>query len=71
MMDTTNNRIGQVLQISKGGKAGQIGDRTPSLWFHKSRGIYLVTALSGKANVGKAISWKLKEIYKSLWEIAP
>ena len=43
----------QVLQISKGGKVGQIGDRTPSLWFHKSRGIYLVTALSGKANVGK------------------
>ena len=43
----------QVVQITKGGKSGQIGDRTPSLWFHKSRGVYLATTLSGKANVGK------------------
>ena len=43
----------QVVQITKGGKSGQIGDRTPSLWFHKGRGVYLATTLSGKANVGK------------------
>ena len=43
----------QVLQITKGGKSGNIGDRTPALWIHRSKGVYLATTLQGKANVGK------------------
>ena len=36
-----------------GGKIENIGDRTPALWIHKSRGVYIATTLNGKANVGK------------------
>ena len=36
-----------------GGKSGNVGDRTPALWIHKSKGVYIVTTLNGKANVGK------------------
>ena len=48
----------QVLQMTIGGKVGNIGDRTPALWMHKTRGVYIVTALSGKAAVGKYIKKK-------------
>ena len=48
----------QVLQMTIGGKDGNIGDRTPALWMHKTRGVYIVTALSGKAAVGKYIKKK-------------
>ena len=43
----------QVLQMTIGGKSGSVGDQTPSLMFHKRRGVYIVTALNGKAKVGK------------------
>ena len=36
-----------------GGKSGNVGDRTPSLWLHNPRGVYIVTTLNGRANVGK------------------
>ena len=42
----------QVLQMTIGGMVGNIGDRTPALWMHKTRGVYIVTALNGKAAVG-------------------
>ena len=48
----------QVLQMTIGGKVGNIGDRTPALWMHNTRGVYIVTALSGKAAVGKYIKKK-------------
>ena len=48
----------QVLQMTIGGKVGNIGDRTPALWMHNTRGVYIVTALSGKAAVGKYINKK-------------
>ena len=47
------NGYAQILQMTIGGKSGNIGDRTPGLWIHKSRGLYIVTTLNGKANVGK------------------
>ena len=47
------NGYAQLLQMTIGGKIGNIGDRTPALWIHKSRGLYIVTTLNGKANVGK------------------
>ena len=43
----------QILQLTIGSKSGSIGDRTPALWIHKSRGVYLVTTLNGKPNAGK------------------
>ena len=48
----------QVLQMTIGGTGGNIGDRTPALWMHKTRGVYIVTTLSGKAAVGKYIKKK-------------
>ena len=50
----TNKAWAQVLQLTIGGKSGNIGDRTPALWIHpKSKGVYVVTTLNGKANVAK------------------
>ena len=43
----------QVLQMTIGGKSGNVGDRTPALWIHNTRGVYIATTLDGKANVGK------------------
>ena len=36
-----------------GGKSGNIGDQTPALWIHKSRGVHIRTTLNGKPSVGK------------------
>ena len=47
------NGYAQILQMTIGGKGGKVGDRTPALWIHKSKGVYIVTTLNGKANVGK------------------
>ena len=47
------NGFAQILQLGIGGKSKNIGDRTPALWIHKSRGVYIVTTLNGKPNAGK------------------
>ena len=36
----------QILHITTGGKYGNIGDRSPALWIHNSRGVYISTTLS-------------------------
>ena len=41
-----------------GGKSGSVGDRTPALWIHKTRGVYISTTLNGKASVGKSFPTK-------------
>ena len=51
MATSYTNTLAQVLQLTIGGKSGNIGDRTPALWIHKSKGVYVVTTLNGKANV--------------------
>ena len=43
----------QVLHMTIGGKSGNIGDRTPALWIHRTSGVYLTTTLNGRANVGR------------------
>ena len=48
----------QILQMTIGGKSGNIGDRTPALWIHKTRGVYLTTTLGSKSNVGKFFKTK-------------
>ena len=47
-----------------GGKSGNVGDRTPALWIHKTRGVYIVTTLNGKPNVGKFFRTKKPPINK-------
>ena len=54
----------QILQMTIGGKSGNVGDRTPALWIHKSRGVYISTTLDGKPNVGKAFPTKKPPINK-------
>ena len=48
----------QILQMTTGGKYGNIGDRTPALWMHKSRGVYISTTLNGNPAIGKAFPTK-------------
>ena len=45
-----------------GGKSGNIGDRTPALWIHKTRGVYISTTLNGKPAVGKSFPTKKPSI---------
>ena len=45
-----------------GGKSGNIGDRTPALWIHKTRGVYISTTLNGKPSVGKSFPTKKPSI---------
>ena len=44
---------GQVLHMTTGGKSGKIGDRTPALWIHPTRGVVISTTLNGKPTVSK------------------
>ena len=52
----------QIIQLTIGGKSSAVGDRTPSLWFHRTRGVYLATNLDGKASAGKFFRNKLPQI---------
>ena len=52
----------QILQMTIGGKDGNVGDRTPSLWIHKTRGVYISTTLNGEADVGKLFRTKKPRI---------
>ena len=55
----TYRSYAQVVQMTIGGKSSAVGDRTPSLWFHRTRGVYIAMALGGKASVGKFFRGKL------------
>ena len=43
----------QILQMTIGGQSANIGDQTPTLMIHKTKGVYISTTLDGKASVGK------------------
>ena len=58
----TYKSFAQIVQLTIGGKSSAVGDRTPSLWFHRSRGVYLATTLSGRASVGRFFKGKLPPI---------
>ena len=65
----------QILQMTTGGKYGKIGDRTPAIWFHKTRGILVASALDGKASFSKWLKplpssgqWTRIEVSQSLVE---
>ena len=46
-----------VLHLTIGGKgvgsSAKVGDRTPAIWFHKTRGVMVSSALDGKASYNK------------------
>ena len=58
----TYKSFAQIVQLTIGGKSSAVGDRTPSLWFHRSRGVYLATTLSGRTSVGRFFKGKLPPI---------
>ena len=41
-----------------GDNSGTVGDRTPALWIHKTRGVYIAAALNGVASVAKFFKTK-------------
>ena len=65
-----------VLHLTLGGKEGKIGDRTPSIWFHKTRGVLISTAMDGIATYSKFFKthlpptgkWTKFEVSQSLFE---
>ena len=50
---STYRSYASVLHLTIGGKSGAVGDRTPSIWFHRTVGVYIVTTLNGVANAGQ------------------
>ena len=46
-----------VLHMTMGGRgvgsSAEVGDRTPAIWFHKTRGVMVSSALDGKASYNK------------------
>ena len=50
--------ITQVLHLTIGDNTGTVGDRTPALWIHKTRGVYIATALNGVASDAKFFKTK-------------
>ena len=58
------NGYAQILQLTTGGKSSNVGDRTPALWIHKTRGVYIATTLNGKPYVGKLFKTKKPPLNK-------
>ena len=52
------NGFAQILQMTTGGKIANVGDRTPALWIHKTKGVYLATTLNGRPYIGKFFKTK-------------
>ena len=52
-------RYTSVLHMTIGGKGSgsgsMVGDRVPAIWFHKTKGVLVSTALSGKVSFNKLI----------------
>ena len=50
---TLYRSFGLVLQMSTGGKVGQYGDSTPAIWLHKTKGVFVSSAVNGDGNFGR------------------
>ena len=44
-----------LLHLTQGGNKAQVGDRIPAIWFHKSQGVIVSTAMDGKAAYSRKI----------------
>ena len=54
-----STRYASVLHLTIGGKGSgsgsRVGDRIPAIWFHKTKGVLVSTALSGKVSFNRLI----------------
>ena len=44
-----------LLHMTIGGNRGQVGDRSPAIWLHKTRGVLVSSAIDGKVAYSKTI----------------
>ena len=44
-----------LLHMTIGGNRGQVGDRSPAIWLHKTQGVYVTSTIDGKVSVGKTV----------------
>ena len=58
---TLYRSFGLVLQMTTGGKVGQYGDRTPAIWLHKTKGVFVSSAINGDGNFGRCFLPPIEE----------
>ena len=44
-----------LLHMTIGGNKGQVGDRSPAIWLHKTRGVLVSSAIDGKVAYSKTV----------------
>ena len=44
-----------LLHMTIGGNRGQVGDRSPAIWLHKTRGVLVASTIDGKVSYGKTV----------------
>ena len=75
--DYRSKSSASVLHLTIGGKgtgsSAKVGDRIPAIWFHKTKGVLVSTALDGKASYNKFVkplpsvgAWTRIEVKQSL-----
>ena len=75
--DYRSKSSASVLHLTIGGKgtgsSAKVGDRIPAIWFHKTKGVLVSTALDGKASYNKFVkplpsvgAWTRIEVRQSL-----
>ena len=45
--------FGLAFQMTTNGKVGQYGDNTPAIWLHRTKGVFVSSAVNGNGNFGK------------------
>ena len=53
--DFKYNGYASLLHLTIGGNRGQVGDRSPAIWLHKSRGVLVSSAIDGKVAYSKTV----------------
>ena len=53
--DYENNESASLLHMTLGGNKGQVGDRSPAIWLHKTKGVIVSSAIDGKVSYSKTV----------------
>ena len=53
--DFKYNGYASLLHLTIGGNRGQVGDRSPAIWLHKTRGVLVSSAIDGKVAYSKTV----------------
>ena len=53
--DFKYNGYASLLHLTIGGNRGRVGDRSPAIWLHKSRGVLVSSAIDGKVAYSKTV----------------